>query len=288
MYWVLCSRLLSGFVELMSSGSTIDHLYQETFLNMPYLKPPLERQRAIATFLDVETRRIQDLVEQKRRTIALVEERWRTSVRATLRELAPVIPLKRKWRVIDCKHRTPTYVDDGYPVVSPGDLMIAGVDVARCHRFVDELDFVDLTEGGRRPSRGDVIYSRNASAGVAAFVDTDEPFCMGQDVCLITSQDQDQRFLAYSLNALGADQLEPLKIGTTITRINVDQIGELDVPAPPVEMQRQTADALERESRRSDELAGKLRRQIDLLREHRQALITAAVTGQLDVSEAAA
>ena len=111
---------------------------------------------------------------------------------------------------------------------------------------------------------------------------------MGQDVCLITSVDQDQRFLMYALNTIGADQLAPIKIGSTIARINVDQIGQLEIPAPAVETQRQVADALDRERETVDRLVRRIQQQIDLLRERRQALITAAVTGQLDVAARAA
>ena len=47
-----------------------------------------------------------------------------------------------------------------------------------------QADFEDLTEGPRHPRRGDMIYTRSVSIGIASFVDTDEPFTMGQDVCL--------------------------------------------------------------------------------------------------------
>ena len=102
-----------------------------------------------------------------------------------------------------------------------------------CNRFVDEHEFADLTEG-RRPHRGDLIYSRNASIGIAAYVSTDEPFCMGQDVCLITSRGQDQRFLAYALNTVAMEQLDQSKVGSTFSRVNVAQIAELRIPTPEV------------------------------------------------------
>ncbi len=267
-------------------GTAFLRLHPENLLDTPLPYPPMNQQKELADLLDAETARIDALIEKKRRMIKLVEVRWGSSVRKCLNELAPVMPLKRRWRVIDCKHRTPVYVDDGYPVASPGDISPGRIDLSVCHRFVDHTDFVDLTEG-RSPKRGDIIYSRNASAGIAAYVDTDEAFCMGQDVCLITSGDQDQRFLMYALNSIGADQLEPIKIGSTITRINVDQIGKLHVPAPSPDEQRRIADALDANRALVEAARGKLARQIDLLAEHRQALITAAVTGQLDVSKAA-
>jgi len=66
---------------------------------------------------------------------------------------------------------------------------------------VDEGDYLDLTDGGWGPRRGDIIYSRNASIGIAAYVDTDRLSCMGQDVCLVTSEDQGRLYLSYVLNS---------------------------------------------------------------------------------------
>jgi type I restriction enzyme, S subunit len=277
----------SGWLDVVCNKSTFGHLTREKLVALRVPAPPLPEQRIISDKLDAKTARIDALVQKKRRMIDLLEMRWHTNVRDRLSDLGPRMSLRRRWRVTDCKHRTPAYVSQGYPVTSPGDLSPGRIDLTRCHRFVDDVDFRDLTEG-RRPKRGDVIYSRNASAGIAAYVDTDQPFCMGQDVCLITSSEQDQRFLMYALNTIGVDQLAPIKIGSTITRINVDQIGELTIPVPPMETQRQIADALDYERERIDRLVQCIRHQIGLLREHRQALITAAVTGDLDIDKAAA
>jgi type I restriction enzyme, S subunit len=273
---------------LMRAETTFDRrVTKEDFAELPVLLPPLDKQRTIARLLDAKTARIDGLIDKKRRMISLLDARWAASVRNRLSALGGVMPLKRTWRVIDCKHRTPIYVEDGYPVTSPGDISAGRIDLSACHRFVEDDDFADLTEG-RKPKRGDIIYSRNASAGIAAYVDTDEAFCMGQDVCLITSSNQDQRYLMYVLNSLGVDQLLPIKVGSTITRINVDQIGELEIPTPPAEVQRNVADALDLERERLDTLVARIRRQMDLLSEHRQALIIAAVTGQLTAAQAAA
>lgn len=220
--------------------------------------------------------------------IELLDERFALDVRARLLATdAPLLPLKRRWRVTDCKHRTPDYVDIGYPVVSPGDATPGRLDLSRCHRFVDEADLRDLCQGGREPRRGSIIYSRNASIGIASYIDTDERFCMGQDVCLISSADQNELYLTYALNSLGVDQLDETKIGSTFSRVNIAQIVELQIPCPTPEVQAQVAGDLELASDRHDHLTDRLARQIELLREHRQALITAAVTGELDVASVA-
>lgn len=257
-------------------------------LDLPIPVLPIECQRAIVDFLDRETALIDALITAKRRMIELVGELLAASVRERLNQGFPLTPLKRRWELLDCKHRTPIYVDAGYPVVSPGDTVPGRLDLSRCHRFVGEEEFNDLTDDGRRPKRGDIVYSRNASIGIASFVDSDTPFCMGQDVCLITSGEQDQRYLTYALNVLGKAQLDQRKVGSTFSRINMAQIGELLVPCPSPPLQRQIADELDHLSEEHGLLEALLARQINLLAERRQALITAAVTGEIEIPGAAA
>jgi type I restriction enzyme S subunit len=261
----------------------------ETFRSLVLPVPDHNSQRAIADYLDTETARIEALIAKKQRLLGLLDERRNAAVRATISALdAPMVPLKRCWRVTDCKHRTPEYVEVGFPVVSPGDVTPGRLDLSRSTRFVDHADLRDLTEGGRRPRRGDIIYSRNASIGIASYVDTDDEFCMGQDVCLITSPDQDQLFLAYVLNSVGLDQLDRQKIGSTFSRVNVAQVVELLVPLPDQLEQTRLAREFDRLTDRVRVTQEALAQQIGLLREHRQALITAAVTGELEVPAVAA
>lgn len=256
---------------------------------LPILLPCMKLQHDIADYLDTKTIPIDSLISKKRRMIGLVDERWEAWIRCLLGSLScPSMPLKRIWRVIDCKHRTPNYVDEGFPVVSPGEIAPGRVDLRRAHRFVDEVDYQDLTAGDRRPKRGDIIYSRNASIGIAAYVDTDEPFCMGQDVCLITSDTMDQVFLMYVLNSIGLDQLEVQKVGSTFSRANIAQILELKVPVPNRAEQKALARKLDEAASHRSRACRALQQQIDLLRERRQALITAAVTGELDIPGLAA
>ncbi len=246
--------------------------------------PSQAEQRTIADYLDTEVARLDALISKKRRLIELLDERWEAWVRNLLSSLrCAILPLKRYWRVIDCKHRTPTYVEDGYPVISPGDTMPGRLDLGRAHRFVDESDFRDLAPGTRRPKKGDLIYSRNASIGIASYVDTDVPFCMGQDVCLMTSENMDQLFLMYVLNSVGLDQLEVQKIRSTFSRVNISQILEIRVPVPDSTVQLTLGRTLDLAASRRSRACSILEEQINLLQERRQALIAAVVTGETPV-----
>ena len=271
-------------IKANAVASTIANFNAERYWTLQLPWHPLPEQRAIADYLDAETARIDTLISKRRRLIELLQERWDVWVRNQLASLPnPARPLKRHWRVIDCKHRTPTYVEKGYPVVSPGDATPGRLDLRRAHRFVDESDYNDLASGFRQPKRGDIVFSRNASIGIASYVDTDEPFCMGQDVCLIQSNDMDQLFLMYALNSIGLDQLETQKIGSTFDRVNISQILEIRVPVPDSSEQQKLGRRFDLAASRRSRAQGTLEQQIDLLQEYRTTLITATVTGQVSV-----
>ncbi len=308
LFWALRSESSRMAWDSFCSGATFRALTLEILETCELTLPAAAEQRAIAAFLDRETARIDGLVAKKERLIELLQEK-RTALitRAVTKGLDPTVPMKdsgvewlgeipahwesgalrRFWSVVDCKHRTAIYVVDGIPIVSttevkPGRLLLEGP------RRVSEADFTDLTGGGRRPRRGDIIYSRNASLGAAAYVDTDEPFCMGQDVCLITSGG-DHLYLAYELNSpVVLGQIEAVSVGSTFERINVAQIKAFAVAHPPMSEQLEIATFLDRETARIDALVAKVRDAIERLKELRTALISAAVTGRIDVREEAA
>lgn len=291
-YWTQTTTFLDQ-VNVGAVRSTIDNFSAGKYQNLLIDLPDLATQLTIANYLDAETARIDAIVVARRRTAELAALRLDVYTRQLVsqnHEDEPYsrVPLRRRWSVIDCKHRTPRYEPDGYPVVSPGDATAGRLDLSRCTRFVGQADFDDLTDGQRRPRRGDIIYARNASIGIASYVDTDEPFTMGQDVCLVRSDHQDQRYLSYVLNTFGMDQLDEQKIGTTFSRINVARVLDLSVPCPPIADQRRIADELDVATARASEFTDATQRQIDLLLERRKALITAAVTGQIDIPGVAA
>jgi type I restriction enzyme S subunit len=270
--------------------------------------PLLEEQCSIAAFLDRETAKIDALVAKKERLIDLLQEK-RTALitRAVTRGLDPNAPLKdsgvewlgqipahwdvgalaRWWQVIDCKHRTAPFLDDGFAVASIGEVQGLEVDLSSAKRTsLDE--YRQMIEGGRGPRPGDIIYSRNATIGAAALVTTQEPFCMGQDVSLIRSEEQDQRFLVFLLRSPAVmSQLDAMMVGSTFNRINVGKIKQLLVAVAPAGEQHHIASFCSRIHESIQRLIDEIRRAIAHLSEFRTALISAAVTGKIDVREAA-
>jgi type I restriction enzyme S subunit len=304
--WLLRTDLYVGEYLCRSQGVWKSRLTlsDREFLDIPIIRPPIEDQRAIVDHLEDTLDDIDAYVAKKRELVDLLETQRRAVVnRAVTKGLDDdvemrdsgvewlgeipahwdTVQLGRVWDIIDCKHRTATYVDEGIPIVNPTQVKPGGLDLEGAERTTEE-EFEDLTSGGRRPRKGDIIYSRNASVGAAAYVDTEERFCMGQDVCIIRSSDQDQRFLAYQLNSSSVlNQLEVVMVGATFKRINVSAIRKLRVTLPPLDEQKRIVEHIDAQTADIDAAIERTERQIDLMQQYRTSLVTEVVTGAVDV-----
>lgn len=254
--------------------------------------PALATQRAIADYLDRETARIDALVAAKRGMLELLEERWQGFLEDRIRALAErhgEIPLKHVCReVVVGIVITPSawYADSGIPA-------IRGTNVSPGAISLDDL--VYLTPEGHRlhpKSRlrsGDVVVVRTGEAGDAAVVplELDGANCI--DLVIIRLGPRyAPHFLEFVLNSDWMQKhIAEHSVGTIQSHFNVGAAGVVPVPHAPLLEQHAAMDELRSERRRVEGLVGVLDRQVALLQERRQALVTAAVTGQVDISEVA-
>lgn len=273
------------------------------FAQVPLPVVPVDEQKEIAAFLDRETAKIDALVaEQEKLLTLLAEKRQATISRAVTKGLDPDVPmkdsgvewlgevpahwevgnLKRFAEVIDCKHHTVEFLDDGLPIVSIRELRDNRIDLLNA-KLTSPIEWEFLREG-RIPQQGDLIFCRNASVGAVGYVDEEQlPFCMGQDVCLIRPQTK-SRFMHFQVTCRAVtNQIEALLVGATIRRANVEEIRNLVVTWLPTLEQEAIADFLTAETARLDALTAEATRAIALLKERRTALVSAAVTGKIDV-----
>jgi type I restriction enzyme S subunit len=302
--YVMSAVAATGWFTAINNKATIAHFTREKFGALGIPVPPSHEQDAITAFLAHVDRCINRLIRAKRRLIELLNEQEHTIIQqAVTRGLDPTVRLKpsgidwlgdvpehwevgalrRFWKVVDCKHLTVPFVEDGIPLASVVEVQSFDLDLTHCKRTTEEW-YQHLVGGGRKPKRGDLIYCRNASVGACAYVNTDIDFAMGQDVCLITSRIQSQRYLNYLLHSwFMAEQLERLLVGSTFKRINISNIRALVVLVPP----RSEQDAICRELDNGvAEITSAIKRayrEIDLLREYRTRLTADVVTGKLDV-----
>ncbi|MGB9940751.1 restriction endonuclease subunit S [Methanosarcina sp.] len=297
--------------ERWSYGITSDQwsLRPEHFKMIYCSLPPEDEQSSIVIYLDQIDRRIRRYIRTKQKLIKLLEEQKQAIIhQAVTRGLDPnvklkssgvewlgdvpehwdVVALRRYWEVVDCKHVTVPFVDEGIPLASVREVQSFDLNLSTSKRTNEEW-YAHLISGGRRPQKGDLIYCRNVSVGACAFVTSDETFAMGQDVCLIRSETENGRFLNYFMRSPAMQQqLSLVLIGSTFNRINVSEIKSLLIAVPPRNEQDSIVSSLDANLSKLNKPIELAQKEISLLREYRTHLIADVVTGKLDVREAAA
>ena len=272
--------------------------------------PPIEEQQAIVDFLDRETAKLDALVARKERLIELLQEK-RTALitRAVTRGLDPNVPMKKSgvewlgeipahWDVKKLKHLTPGttvgivvtpskyYVDDGVPC-------LRSLNVSR--GAVDTENLVFISENANELHRkskifaGDVVVVRTGQAGTAAVVpqELDGANCI--DLLIVRrSREVLSQFVYYYLNSRPAiSQATEQSVGAIQAHYNTSTLAQLVVPKIPPNEQRHIVEYLDEASLEIDRLMAKTREALEKLNELRTALISAAVTGKIDVRETA-
>jgi type I restriction enzyme S subunit len=257
--------------------------------DFPVVVAEPDRQRAIADFLDAETARIDALMSSRARFGDLLAERCAGVVESAVRALASSygeMPLRHGARELTVGIVvTPAawYADEGA-------LALRGVNVRPGGFNLD--DVVRLSAEGHRVhgksqlQAGDLVVVRTGQAGAAAVVppELDGANCI--DLLIIRPGPALlPDYLELVLNSDWTQKhIEEHSVGTIQAHFNVSALKALPVPVPPVEIQRQVVNSLSSATRRLDQLREHVERQIVLLRERRQALITAAVTGELEIA----
>jgi type I restriction enzyme S subunit len=253
--------------------------------------PPIAEQQAIADHLDSETARIDGLVARRRAVLERVAERRRSATDRVFAEQGqgrwPVVRLKYLVRgLIDTLHATAPDDEDG-PGFIVGTACIKGgsLDLLAARRCT--TDTLMRWTSRAVPRAGDVLLTREAPAGEAAVVPPGVALAPGQRVVLIQANSDLMRsdLIVYSIYSSRAIQFFRL-LGreTTVLHLNMADVGSIPIVLPPRDLQEQVASEIRNELARLDAASTAMTRQIELLVERRQALITATVVGQLDVS----
>lgn len=285
--------------------------------------PAVPTQKAIAEFLDRKSAAIDALIDKKQKLLELLAEKRAALInQAVTKGLDPNVPMKdsgipwigkipahwevwsvrsllqaQKVEIQDGNHGelhpvAAEYVDDGIPFVMANNLRDGRVDLAGCNRITKER--ADrLRIGFAR--KGDVLLSHKGTIGSVAVVRELEchPYFM------LTPQVTYYRLRGDLLTAdylatwfegpaFQTDMAFLGSVGSTRAYLGITAQRELSVVVPPRAEQAKTLAFLTPEIRRIDCLAAGQKRSVQCLEEYRQALITAAVTGQLDIGEEAA
>ncbi len=283
----------SGFIRAYANVVSMPHLTAEKLARIPIPLPPLEKQRAIADYLERETAHIDTLIAEQQRLIEMLRERRQAVVDASFSALGePSVQLRRYIAFLTSGSRGwgDYYADEGQRFLRIGNLPRANLEIRGDIQFVDLPD--DVTEGSRTMlQEGDLLFSITAYLGSVAVVKggwVGAYVSQHVALCRLERERVDPRFVGwFMLTTTGQDQLNEGAAGGTKVQLALDDIRELRVPTASIEEQRFIAADLDEQTAQIDTLMAEAEHFIDLSRERRAALITAAVTGQIDVREMA-
>jgi type I restriction enzyme S subunit len=314
-HFLFYTTMSDGFRRLGEAamyGAAGQKRVPESFIrNLMHPLPPLAEQGAIVAFLDRETAKIDSLVAKKERLIGLLQEKRAALIaHAVTKGLDPNVPMKDSgvewlgeipahWEVPPLKRRakriqtgsTPATSEQKYyesgaiPWYGPGSFS-DDLPLQKPVKFISDSAVVDGV--ARLFDAGTVaVVTIGATIGKVAYMA--EPGSFNQQITGITF---DLRRVTTKFGAYQLKSIEPTLRGTarntTLPILDQEEVGYLPFLIPPQAEQQAIIASLDRETARIDLLVDKIREAIDRLKELRTALISAAVTGKIEVRGEAA
>lgn len=285
-------------------GTTRDKLTQGDMNSISIQFPPKAEQRAIAAFLDRETAQVDALVAKKERLIALLQEQRTALITGTVTKgVNPTVPMKDSgvewlgeipthWEVKKIKRlclvrrgASPRPIEDPIYFDDEGEYAWVRIaDVTASERYLERTT-QRLSPLGKSKSvalePGDLFVSIAATVGKPII--TKIKCCIHDGFVYFVGLHENREFLFYVFSC-GEPYKGLGKLGTQLN-LNTDTIGDIYLPRPADAEQEAIVQYLDRETARIDALVAKVCEAIERLKELRAALVSAAVTGKIDVRE---
>ena len=268
-------------------GSTRDKLTQSDMNSIPIPVPSLPEQKAIAAFLDCETGRIDALVTKKERLIELLwEKRSALISHAVTKGLDPSVKLKPsgvEWLGDVPEHWEVKKLKWFYNRINSGDgISPDSIEPEGTYPVYGGNGIMGYTENFNSDYDDIIIGRVGAKCGNVYHVPGRK--WISDNALNLSISNCDKYYLLYFLDARNLNQLSNQNAQPLITG---SMVGNQYVALPALPEQQAIAAFLDRETGNIDALMAKVEAAITKLKEYRTALISAAVTGKIDVREAA-
>lgn len=298
-YYLIALRA-TGYLRRYCNVVSMPHLTAEKLAAIPLPLPSSPEQRAIADHLDRETAEIDRLIAALERFIGRLQERRQAVVEHEIAEVVPAAPGTRLKHLVRSVRQGWSPQCFPWPAdgVETWAVLKAGAANRGVFRPEENKELPEDLEP--RPStvvrRGDLLVSRANTrdlVGSAAVVSGDYPRLMLSDKLYALALDESKAVPRYVAHLMASrrvrDLIEMAASGASSSMLNIsrDDIVNLPMNVPDVAEQHLILKHLDEETAEIDNLITKTQRHIELVRERRRALITAAVTGQIDISEEA-
>jgi len=292
-HYLLRSTAFQEEFYRMGNGLVAD-LWTTHFSDMKNIQlalPPIEEQRQITGLLTYETSRIDSLIEKKTRFIELLKEKRQAVItKAVTKGLDQSVSLTDSrvdwigqvpahWKIKRLKHNLKLITEKADKRTFA--IALEHIESWSGRLIINESEF---DGDGTIFRKGDILFGKLRPYLAKVYLSDSSGEAVGDIWVLRPIGEHHPKFLQYQL--LNREFITTVNASTTgakMPRADWDYVGSLPAPTPPLNEQVSIANFLDRLTTRIDQLIEKTQVSIELLNEHRAALITAAVTGKIDV-----
>ncbi|MEV5823365.1 restriction endonuclease subunit S [Micromonospora haikouensis] len=290
--YVASSQPFQDAIRADAVSSTIQNFNAERYANIPIDVPSYEEQKRIADFLDAEAARLQRAMELIKKQLQILGSREVSLLQeVTALEGVPNVAVRRVVSRLTSGPRGwgALLADQGVPFIRIANIPRSGINM-----LMDNLAYVDAPVSAERERtrtrRGDVLVSITADIGSIGIVDGEAiGGNVSQHIALVRPLIGRclPRWLAYALKAPNANTaLTMSSYGGTKVGLGLADVAGTVIPVPPLTQQARLVRRVDEAMEWAADLRGGLRRRKDLLVERWLALVTAVVTGQIEVRTA--
>ena len=296
--------------NLLATQTALPSITQTDLGNYLISYPTYQEQQTIAQFLDHKTQKIDQLIAKKQTLIdKLNEQRIALITHAVTKGLNPTATLKdsgvewlgkvpKHWEISKLGYFSESlqtgpfgsqihaeeYIDGGIPLINPAEI-INGILRYNPRVTVDYATAERLKR--HQLMEGDIVIARRGEMGRAGLTKKENVGWLCGTGSLRARLETEKLMPEYLLQLFSlsgtADYLSLQSVGSTMDNLNTSILNQLPIIVPPIEEQREIEAYLDKETARIDRMVELNQQTIDKLKEYRTALITAAVTGKIDL-----
>lgn len=308
-FYLLRAKSMINEFEKNSYGLCLDmnNLRYEDFRNIKIPLPPIEEQKAIAEFLDSKCKQIESFVDKKQKLITLLNEKKQALINECVTKgldknvnfkdsgIEHLGAIPTHWEV----RRLATFgkfskggnisrqdlVENGEQALLYGDIYM-NYEISTS--FLDSQISTNTSPSATPIYRGDILFAGSGETKEdigknIVYLGEDKAFA-GGDIIIFRQKENNALFLSYVLNTKYAKFYKGIESkGEIIVHIYASNLKDIKIPLPPIEEQKQIAKFLDSEISKIDSIIGKIKKQIELIKEYKSTLISQAVCGRIGV-----
>lgn len=301
MYWMLNSQVFDKYIKFFETGSTIKHLYQETFENFSYPLPTRIEQKRINLFLNRKIKLVDEVIKNKGNMMTLLEKQRQSIItEAVTKGLNPNVKMKDsgvEWIGEVPEHwdsltfRRVTSLQQGLQIAQEARFYEDGFNRYQ-YITVKSLNYqYHVKEYVENPScrvicnENEVLLARTGATGLVV-TGVSGVFHNNFFKVNFNSGKVIKDYLVYYLKQAKIQEHFQLVAGTTtIPDLNHGSFYDTALVLPDLNEQKEIVSYLDLKLKNLERLKDKIGEQVEILKEYRQALIYEAVTGKIDVRD---